>query len=127
VAAHFGVDRRTLWLWQGQSAERRAAWAEAKRQSADVLAETAGEILDEEQLIANTVGTNTPRVNLAKARSEHRRWLASKRDPATYGDRLGIDVEVDFAAAFLDALIKHGRVVRPAEDVEVIDAELMEE
>ncbi len=101
IASDYGVGYDTLRRWLNASEERKTAYLEAKRDSADALVEEAGEILDK----ANT--DSAPQVTKAVKRAEHKRWLAGKRDREQYGeDKTGaqVNVNLDLAGLHLDAL-----------------------
>ena len=62
--------------------------------------------------IADKVESGTLDPSSARVSSENRRWVASKLDPATYGDRIQADVNLtDVTALHLEALRNAMRVV----------------
>lgn len=64
--------------------DRKLRWQEAGTVRAALLAEEAGQVLEDEA--AKGLMLTSEHVQLAKARADHRRWEAAKLDPATYGD-----------------------------------------
>ena len=107
IAESFGVSRASFYGWVRQGGdERRAAFEDARRQSADAHAENAVKILDEAS------SDSTAEVTLARARSDVRKWLATSFNRAQYGDP-GVSVKVNNAVSIgqlhLDALRTHGQ------------------
>lgn len=120
----FGMSRAWFYTWLKEAPEqRRALYAEAKRMSAEAIADEAGEVLDD--LASNPLATPTA-VALATARSRYKQWLASKRDPEQFGERqAAVNVQLNVGALHLDALRQVGRV--PAEQSKVLLAEVVGE
>ena len=118
IAKTYKISRSTLMRWVKKDEARHAAYLVAKSESADALVEEAGEILD-------GASTETgPDVQKAKERAAHRRWLASKRDRAQYGDdaKALIAVNVDLSSLHLDALREAGHMDQiPEAEVELLD------
>ena len=124
VAESFGVSRASFYGWVKQGGdERRAAFEDARRQSADVHAENALEILDDAS------SQSTAEVTLAKAKSDVRKWLATCFNRTQYGDP-GVSVKVNNAVNIgqlhLDALRasshmrgiprQEGKLISPSKD-----------
>jgi transposase-like protein len=101
IAKSFGRDRDTVYRWLNIE-ERRRAWEDAKRASADALVEAGLEIIDDP-----TAGETTARVQHAKSRAEYRRWLASCRSEE-YRDHNSPVVQLNIQQLHLDALRKLG-------------------
>lgn len=78
--------------------ERRAAYELAKRSSADVLVEDAGEILDAE--------SDPKAAALVKAKSDFRLWLAARRNRDSYGQQQNPALVINVGSLHLDALRK---------------------
>ena len=122
IMAEYDLHRTMFyqWIYSGGD-ERAAAYAEAKRISAEKHVEDAGAILD------GTEHGNTPEpvfspadVALRKARAHFRQWLAAHRDPETYGERkVDMEVNVSIGSLHLDALRQHGKM----SDVEPVNAD----
>jgi len=122
VAKTYGVSRETMRKWCNATPARKAAYLDAKSAQAGALVEEAGEILD------NASTESGPDVQKAKSRAEHRRWLASKRDRAQYGDdaKLQIGVALDLSSLHLDALREVGRMPIQGEPIPVAEVELLD-
>jgi transposase-like protein len=120
IAEDYGVGYETLRRWINKSDERRKAYEQAKRDSADALVEEAGEILD------NAPTDSAPQVTKAVKRADHKRWLAGKRDREQYGDDKGaqVNVNLDLGALHLDALRAAGRMPEP-EEIPTADVEIL--
>lgn len=108
VAESFGVARSSFYGWVKRGGdERRAAFEDARRQSADAHAENALRILDEAS------SKSTAEVTLARAKSDVRKWLATCFNRAQYGDP-GVNVKVDNVVSIgqlhLDALKANGHM-----------------
>ena len=104
IMASYDRDRDQFYVWiRAGGEERRQVWEDAKKASADALVETGLEIIDD-----TSAGESTARVQLARARAEYRRWLASCRNRDEYGERAGPTVQVSIQQLHLDALRKLG-------------------
>jgi hypothetical protein len=102
------ISRAMLYYWRNAGGdERKKGWELAMKESAEALAEEAGEVLDN---LSEEFDPTSAQVSLARSRSEYKRWLASKRDADTFGDRKS-DVNVNVLSlgdVHLDALRKLG-------------------
>lgn len=107
IAETFGYSRGMIYTWiKAGGPEREAGFRAAREAAAHTLVEDSGEILD---AAAKQVATPAD-VQLAKARSEHKKWLASMFNRKDYGDETGkIDVNLNIGQLHLDALRAHGR------------------
>ena len=77
-----GIDGPQLWRWANATTERRQWYAHAREGQARSLADMTLDIGD----------AATPEdVQVAKLRTDTRKWLASKLLPKEYGDRLEVD------------------------------------
>lgn len=84
--------------WMNADPKRKAALAEARKQSAPILAEQAMEILDD-------VDEDRDAIAKAKAQADLRTWLASKYDRQTFGnDAAQVNVQLNLGQLHLDAL-----------------------
>lgn len=72
-----GVSRFLLMRWVKGDKERESAFTHARTLGSDALVDEGGDLLD-----AATRDT----IAVANARAGWRKWLASKYDPATYGE-----------------------------------------
>lgn len=115
IMESFGFARTFYYRWvKNGGPERLAARDEAMAIRAHSLADEAGDILDkaEEEDVLLTPAV----IQLRRERANHRRWLASKLSPETYGDKQQVDVNatMGFDATFLQALrqtgLGHGQV-----------------
>lgn len=126
IAAELGVSRPYMYVWRDHKEHRerrREKWELAMKLSASTHAELAGEVL--EKLAAKGVITNAD-VNLAKARSEYRRWLAGKRDPEAFGDKQEqVQVNVSIGQLHLDALRARGSMHKVAAELPGASARML--
>jgi hypothetical protein len=81
--------------------------AEARRSGGAALVESAVQILDEAPTDSREELTK------AKARADIRTWLAGKHDPASYGERTQVGVQLNLGQLHLAALMQP--VPRPGE------------
>jgi len=90
IALALGVtDASVLWRIMQGSEQRRQRYAHAREMQARTLAEQTLEISD---------GAEPETVQVARLRTDTRKWLASKLLPREYGDKLEVDakVQIDF-------------------------------
>lgn len=98
VIGHPDFQSGTLSSWINSSPDWRAKIALARSVSADILAEDAGEILDDADEDRDAIAK-------AKARADYRMWLASKRNRAVYGaDTAQVAVQVNLPDLHIDAM-----------------------
>lgn len=121
VARRFGVTRAAVQAWIRTDPGRiRPLIQEARRQAADLLAEEAGEVLENAAQVIEGVRMplSSADVSLANSKSNYLRWLAGIYDEQ-YRDKkgAGVNVQVTVGQLHLDALKAHG--VRRAPVVEV--------
>jgi hypothetical protein len=96
VAGSIGVGRVLLSDWLHGDPERQGRLFRARQTAASALAEQSLKIADE-------VGPLD--VQKARLQVDTRRWLASRYDPATYGDQKA-QVEINIGQLHVDALRK---------------------
>lgn len=114
IAAEFDSNRRMIYRWLHADEEREKAWNLARRAAAHALVEDGMDILDAlaRRQLANgmPVAPESAEVQLAKARAQYRKWLASVRDRDSYGSDQGPAVNVNISAGelHLDALRRKG-------------------
>ena len=138
VAEELGVSRRYLYVWRDRRAHKhrlKPLWEAAIRMSAEAdlektMAEFArldrviervtpdGEIEREERI------PHASEVQLVSGRAKLRQWLAAKKDPEVYGDRVGVDVKVDLGDMHMAALQAADTVLLPR-DAGVVEAEVL--
>jgi predicted transcriptional regulator len=127
VAGRFGVSRSMVydWLRMDPTGEREQRFQDARRASAEVHADRAGEVLEELDPLIVTA----PMVQLANSRSNYYRWMAEVRDREAYGSKPSVAVNVSLGSLHLDALRQAGRVeVLQAQEVEMLPpADVIEE
>ena len=121
IAKTYGFkSRRPVYDWLHENPEREKAWAIAKHQSADSLVEDALEILDDPHS-AITSSTAT----MAGQRANFRRYLAGVRDRDQYGEKAGIEVNLNIGDLHLNALRAAGgmgdRAIEPPVETEQIE------
>jgi hypothetical protein len=104
-----GIKRATVRKWIDEDPDRVKQLHSARTMAADAYVELATKVLDEAERDDNGQLTG-PGVNLAKYRSDNYKWLASRMDPKTYGDKQTIEVtqRISITSALNEAL---GRVI----------------
>ena len=118
IMAEYDLHRTMFYQWIYSGGEQRAAaYAEAKRISAEKHVEDAGDILDGTEHGATPEPVFSPAdVALRKARAHFRQWLAAHRDPETYGEQKAqMEINVSVGSLHLDALRQHGRMPEPVD------------
>lgn len=101
-AREMAVSRRAVYLWINADPARKAAYKDAKRQSAEVHAERAGTVLED---ALEDGRLDSARAQIYKARSGYEQWLAEKRDPEQFGDRATqVNVGIDLGGLFTEVL-----------------------
>lgn len=105
IADTFGYSRGMIYSWiKAGGPDREAAFKAARETASHIYVEDAGDILENAKPITSADAT------MAKARSEHKKWLASVYNRKDYGDETGkIDVNLNIGQLHLDALRAHGR------------------
>lgn len=99
IARDYGVSHTMLWRWAKQNPERKAAYDEARRLSADALVDKAQGGLEE------CTADNSAQVSLANSKANFYRWLAGVRDRVQYGEEKQV---VNIAELHLNALRAYG-------------------
>lgn len=112
--------RQALIRWLNKRPED---YEEAKRISALALVEQGGAILDNEGKPPETAAE----ARWLSDRAGWRRWLAETRDPDQFSKSADVEVNMTLGEAHLQALIKHGSMPRHDDDVEAIEAEIIED
>lgn len=82
-AAH-GLDRRDVWAYWSKDPKLRAAWYDAMKESADAF-------LDKAIDAAENAGKDAKAARVQLAAYQ---WIAEKRDPERYGQRVRNDINV---------------------------------
>jgi len=96
VAREIGCSREHLSIWMNGDPDRRKRLARARETAAEALVDQGLAIIDRAD-IAET--------QLAKARADYRRWMASRLDPDTWGERQqGPQIAIQFNGLHLDSL-----------------------
>ena len=104
IAEELGIYRQWLSWWVNRP-ERKARYLAARRLGAEAHVEAGLKIVDEA----------TPEsAHLAKIRSDYRKWLAAKTDPATWGQQDG-GVTINLGDLHLQAVKQLGSVRRVIE------------
>lgn len=83
VADKHMPERSSVYLWLEIHQEFSDNYARARKSGAHALVEQGMNILD---------GSNPEHANMDKNRAEYRKWLASKRNPESYGDRQAVEL-----------------------------------
>lgn len=84
TCALHGLDRRIVWQYWSTDPQRRTQWYDAMKESADAFADKALDAAENASRDAKAA-----RVQLATYQ-----WLAEKRDPDRYGQRMRTDVNI---------------------------------
>ncbi len=86
--------RNTVYRWRSDYPEFGDAYLLAQEEHVDALVDEAGQIVDTEL-----------NPQLAKVRSDHRRWLASRLCRDKYGDKIELNHKhtIDIGPALLEA------------------------
>jgi hypothetical protein len=119
IGERFGVSNHMIYNWINKGGEeRRTAYRLARKESADAVADRAGDILDDLADESTKREITSPEVKLAEARAQHDKWLASKADPEMYGETKAPLLQI--GELHLSALRQHGAVpALPSEPVEL--------
>ena len=105
IMRSYGLSRGMFYRWVKVGGDaRRARYQEARRYSADALAEDGREILDRLAKAAKTRDVSNAEVSLANSRANYRKYLASVYDREQYGERPGVQVNIGIRDLHLDAL-----------------------
>lgn len=97
VIKALGVSIGGFYKWIDRDAKRGELLMRARARGGQSLAEQTLEIAD---------SASPQEAQVAKLRVDTRRWLASKMDPDTYGDKQPPLVNIDLGSMALDALRK---------------------
>lgn len=110
IADQVGCSRSWLSSVWMKGPGRKDKLKEARKESAPLVFDDAGKILDD---ISNlpTAELTPARVQIGRARAEHQQKRAAFLDPETYGDKPAIQIgQLNVADLHLDALRRFGRV-----------------
>jgi len=125
IMGDYNLSRNMFYDWVHQSSEREKMWSRARRLGAEANVEQGQKLLDD---LGSKVLLSNAEVSLANSRANWRKWLASKRDPDTYGDdkTAAVALNLNVGELHLQALIGGG-LAEPSLEVagEVIDAEVL--
>ena len=86
------VPFSSLYDWVCEDADRKRRYDEARLIGAHSLVEESLAILDADPPRTDAGNIDAAGVNLMKARSDARRWLAGRLLPKQYGDAVSLDV-----------------------------------
>lgn len=115
IAAPFGISKGTLLAWLNQGGKQGPRWQayqEARRLSAFVKEELAGQVLAD---LKDDVTLTAPRVTLAMAKSKHLQWQAEKWNREEFGPPAAAPLlQLNFGTVHLDALKSAGGPVELA-------------
>ena len=100
LAILLGCDRRLFFSWRKMSEDRLERCEYFRVMGAGVLAESSVDELVDMQ----GQDVTSAEVSLARATSNSKRWLAGKVDPATWGEKQVVDINVSADNLFMDAL-----------------------
>jgi hypothetical protein len=117
IAQDWSVSRQLLYSWIRLREDRTEAYKVAKRLGADGLVEAAADDLE------NASVASSQHFARDKAKSEFKKWLATKRDREQYGETPPqTNVNLNLGLVHLQALREGARVEQP-EELEILDAE----
>jgi hypothetical protein len=103
--AEINLSVNVLSGWMASDPKRKAALAQARKDSAPILVEQAMELID---------GADEDRdaIAKAKAQADMRQWMASKYDRATFGnDAAQVNLQFNMGQLHLDALRSRAAIV----------------
>ena len=105
IGESLSASRGLVYRWLRLGGEERdAAWSAAKRASADALVDEGLSILD-----APSDNLTSAEVQSRKGRADYRRWLASVRNRAEYGEsNPAVNVSVSLGQLHMEALLAAG-------------------
>jgi hypothetical protein len=135
VAKALGISRRYLYMWRdrpGHQERLKPMWEAAMKMSAEADLENSTmefdrldrEIMDDNGETIRRIPAATE-VQLVSGRAKFRQWLAAKKDPERFGDKNGVEVNLNFGDLHLQAL--QGAKASHALAPPVIEAEVIEE
>lgn len=127
IATEYGVSYSGLVGWLNETPERKVAFAQAKRASAEAHIQIGEALLAE--AAAEGTGLTSAQGQIAKTRAEWHRWLAGVRD-SEYGERQQSGIAVNIGALHLEALRSRGSVIGIADRQSsgaTVDAEILDE
>ena len=109
-----GTTADQVRVWRIEDPARVTEWDTARAQSADAYAD----------MILETANSAAADSNAARVKIQALQWIASRRDPRTYGDKAQVDVNVrtidltriiqDANARLAATRIIEGEVLKPA-------------
>lgn len=124
----YDVSRPQIQRW-GKMDDRYPKVLEARRRSAMNLAEDGGDILDDLATEARKRLVGPGEVSLAKERANHRRYMAGKFDPETFGEKSGVEVNFNLGDLHLQALTDASKrakaLTAPPGEEEILEAEII--
>lgn len=93
-----GIDRETLYRWRDASAANATAYARARSDQADAMAEECIDIADDKSRDVKHVNEygelvlDTEFASRSRLRFDARKWLVATIDPKRYGKQTNVDV-----------------------------------
>lgn len=109
IARQLDVSRGMLSQWLNSDPDRKAKYAQAREAAADSLVDQGLEIVD---------AASVQETQLAKLRSDYRRWMASRLNAGTWGEQRGPLVAISAENLHIQALTKAGPVFDQAPIIE---------
>jgi transposase len=106
-----GISRKALYEWL-DAPEQSGLLTRTRARAADNLAASTLAIVDDVAEEANAIAK-------ARARVDARKWVASKWDPAKYGDSKGMSVNIDLGQLHLQAV----KIVKPSQQPDTMTLE----
>lgn len=125
----YDVSRPQIQRW-GKMDDRYPKVLEARRRSAMNMAEDGGDILDDLATAATQRLVGPGEVSLAKERANHRKYMAGKFDPETFGEKAGVEVNFNLGDLHLQSVTeysKRAKAISAAATEEIQEAEIIED
>jgi len=116
IAEELGISRRYLYMWRDRPEakhELKPMWEAAVRMSAEADLEASTHDFERlDRVISPDPETGEERrrvpqsaeVQLATGRAKFRQWNAARKDPDKYGDKSGVEINLNIGDLHLEAM-----------------------
>ena len=136
VAEELGVSRRYLYMWRDRPEakhELKPMWEAAVRMSAEADLEASTHdferldrvIGEEDDGSEKRRVPQSAEVQLATGRAKFRQWNAARKDPDKYGDKSGVEINLNIGDLHLEAMAN--AKARHALQPPVLEAQVLDE